>query len=238
MILVEPSHPGNIGATARAMKTMGLGRLTLVNPHYYPDPIATARASGAKDILDQAQVVSQFKEAVADCQLVIGTSSRARKFQQRLLTPRQAGELINRLPKDQEVAIVFGCERVGLTNEQLMACQYQIEIPANPDYQSLNLASAVQIIAYELYANQFQDKQENDFSKTSEQLTAKASNEEREFFYQRLEEFLFKVEFLRASGAAQVMQQLVRLFNRSDLEQRELKILHGIFSAIEKKLDH
>src|SRR3990167_617643 len=150
IVLINTSHPGNIGSVARAMKTMGLVQLYLVSPLQYPHHKANEMAVGATDILEQAVVVETLDEAIADCALVVGTSARMRTIPWPLLTPREMAEKIKCEPKTSTIAILFGCEQSGLNNDALQRCHYHIHIPANPDYSSLNLAAAVQIIAYEL----------------------------------------------------------------------------------------
>lgn len=151
IVLIETSHSGNIGSAARAMKTMGLNRLYLVSPKQGIDEQALALAAGADDVVNNAVVVESFDEAVADCELVIGTSARLRHLQNTLLEPRACAEkAMSYATAQRQVAIVFGRERIGLTNDELLKCHYHLTIPANPDYSSLNLAMAVQLICYEL----------------------------------------------------------------------------------------
>src|SRR5579864_1204118 len=148
IVLVETSHPGNIGAAARAMKTMCLTRLVLVNPAEFPHADASARASGAVDVLEQALVVNALDEALAGCTLVAGTSARRRGIGPPELPPRECVAKLLEVPREQTVAVLFGRERIGLTNEELGRCHYLLNIPANPEYGSLNLAAAVQLIGY------------------------------------------------------------------------------------------
>ena len=150
IVLVHTSHPGNIGAAARAMKTMNLQHLVLVSPKCYPHPDAIARAAGADDILHHCEVVDTLSEAIADAQLVIGTSARMRHLSWPQLTPRECGQTAVRHAQDQDVAIVFGREKSGLSNDELQLCHYHVQIPCNPDYASLNLGAAVQVLAYEV----------------------------------------------------------------------------------------
>ncbi|MBT8143938.1 MAG: RNA methyltransferase, partial [Gammaproteobacteria bacterium] len=150
IVLVETSHPGNIGATARAMKTMGLTRLRLVKPKIFPDADATARASGADDILDTAQVFGSLQEAIADCVAVVGTTARSRTLSAPVISPRNSAARIAATLPSGPVAMVFGRERAGLSNDELDHCNWLVNIPANPDFSSLNLAMAVQLIAYEI----------------------------------------------------------------------------------------
>lgn len=150
IVLIETSHTGNMGSAARAMKTMGLSNLCLVNPIIKPDSQAISLAAGASDIIKNAQVFSSFEDAIADCTLVIGTSARQRSLQWPHLTPKECGDKVIQEAINAPVALVFGRERVGLTNDELQKCHYHVGIPANPDYSSLNLAMSVQVLCYEI----------------------------------------------------------------------------------------
>lgn len=229
IVLIETSHPGNIGATARAMKTMGLSRLSLVNPKFYPDPVATARASGADDLLQEAKVFSSVDEALSGCDMIIGTSVRSRGLPVPLLDARQAGITVSE-KSPASVAILFGPERVGLTNEQLHRCHYHVMIPVNAAYGSLNLASAVQIICYEMRMAHAQ--QTGTETRDFEPL---AKNEEMLGFYEHLEDVLWQLDFLKPQQGHKTMLRLRRLFNRAQIEQREVNILRGILTAIESR---
>lgn len=231
IVLVNTTDPGNIGAAARAMKTMGLKKLYLVTPKAFPHLSASVRASNAIDILAEASVVNNLPEALQDCSLVFGTSTRVRELNWVTLTARAAAEKIMMGPA-QEVALVFGRERCGLTNEELQHCHFQIIIPANPDYSSLNLAAAVQIVCYELrMAFLAQQKM------ITEKSLILADVKQQEYFYQHLYALLNKIEFLKPSRSQQVMDRLRRLFSRAELDVTEVNILRGILSAIDKKLD-
>lgn len=232
IVLVNTSDPGNIGAAARAMKTMGLKQLYLVEPTSFPHVTASVRASNAIDVLAEATVVDHLSLAVHDCQLVFGTSTRVRELNWVSLTARAAGEKIA-IKSKQKIAVVFGRERCGLSNKELQQCHFQIHIPANPDYNSLNLASAVQIVCYELRRAWLQ--QEND-TMDGRKLTLLADVKQQEYFYQHLHEVLNKIEFLKPMRSQQVMGRLRRLFSRAELDESEVKILRGILSAIEKKI--
>ena len=178
VVLVNTSHAGNIGGAARAMKNMGLSRLVLVDPEDFPSPNAVARASGATDILDSAEIVATLEEALVGCSLVLGTSARDRRIPWPLLDPRETGTVcLEQVERGGEVALVFGREYAGLTNEELQRCQYHVHIPSDPDFSSLNLAAAVQVLAYEvrmawLAANDQPTKQEipNDVLKASKYI--------------------------------------------------------------------
>jgi tRNA (cytidine32/uridine32-2'-O)-methyltransferase len=229
IIIVEPSHPGNIGATARAMKTMDLSQLVLVNPKSFPNVNATARAAGADDLLANAKIFSSFEEAIKDSKLVIGTSNRIREIPLPVISPREVATKILAEATKHEVSIVFGRENNGLSNEELIQCHYQIMIPTNPDFNSLNLASAVQIIAYEIKLA----RENRSFSAEFDEPLA--SSEEMKLFYQHLEKVLIEIDFLNPKYPRKLMARLVRLFNRSRLLKTELNILRGILTAIETK---
>lgn len=229
IVLVNTTDPGNIGATARAMKTMGLKQLYLVEPKSFPHVNASVRASNAIDVLAEAIVVDDLAAALQDCHLVFGTSTRVRELHWISLTARTAAEKIRVNPK-QNIAVVFGRERCGLTNKELQQCHFQINIPANSDYSSLNLAAAVQIICYELRMAFLTE------SKLEGKAIQLADVKEQEYFYQHLHRLLNKIEFLKPIRSQQIMGRLRRLFSRSELDSNEVKILRGILSTIEKKL--
>ncbi|OOF87011.1 tRNA (cytosine(32)/uridine(32)-2'-O)-methyltransferase TrmJ [Rodentibacter ratti] len=231
IVLIETSHSGNIGSSARAMKTMGLSQLCLVSPKAV-DEQSIALASGAADIVKKAKIVSSFDEAVADCSLVIGTSARLRHLQSTLIEPRECAEKV--VKHQGKVAIVFGRERVGLHNDELIKCHYHLTIPANPDYSSLNLAMAVQLVSYELrIANSM--KQCNTGLALSEKMAESQSVtvQEMEYFFNHTEQLYQSLGFIQNQG---VMQKLRRLYNRANIEKNELNILRGMLSAVEKRL--
>jgi len=229
IVLINTSHPGNIGATARAMKNMGLGKLCLVEPKQYPSAEATARASGADDLLASAKCFATLEEAVANCELVIGASARSRTLPIPMLEPRSCAELVHQQPDVERVAILFGRERSGLTNEELDRCHHLVQIPTDPDYPSLNIAAAVQVIAYELRiaagAVEKPDQPEVDY----------ASMIQMEQFYTHLEHTLVGLEFLDPENPRQLMRRLRRLFNRARPDQNEINILRGILTAAIRK---
>ncbi|WP_386687720.1 tRNA (cytosine(32)/uridine(32)-2'-O)-methyltransferase TrmJ [Lonepinella sp. MS14437] len=234
IVLVETSHSGNIGSAARAMKTMGLSQLYLVSPKYLPDEQSIALAAGADDVVRNAVIVPSFEQAIADCSLVIGTSARLRHLQSSLIEPRQCGELaIEAVKCGQKIAIIFGRERVGLTNEELLKCRYHLTIPANPDYSSLNLAMAVQLICYELRTAFLQTTPVSviDNSVMSPQHLATA--QELEYFFAHTERLYQSLGFIHNQG---VMSKLRRLYQRAEIEKNELNILRGMLSAVEKRL--
>lgn len=231
IVLVNPSHPGNIGAVARAMKTMGLQRLYLVQPKAFPDPEAVARAKQADDILTNAVVVNNLLEAVADCCLIVGASARPRNLAWPTLNLVDAKQKIIEEACTNQTAIIFGRERTGLTNEEIQMCHYRLNIPANPHYSSLNLAAAVQIVAYEIY--QYYLAQAN-LLLASEQ-TDLANMVELNGLYQHLATVLTEVGYLDPEQPGQIMPRLQRLFNRARLDKTEINILRGILNAAQKK---
>ncbi len=232
IILVETSHAGNIGSAARAMKTMGLSDLALVAPRKYPHPKATALASNAADLLDTATVYDTLDDAIADCDLVVGTSTRARTIPWPLLTPRAFAEQMKvEAALTKKTAVLFGREASGLTNDELHRCHYHIQIPTNPDYSSLNIACALQVIAYELRvaslpANTTPVQWDYPFA-TAAQM---------ESFYEHLHRVLIDTEFLNPAVPRQLMTRLRRLFSRARLDEMEMNILRGILTAVEKNL--
>jgi TrmH family RNA methyltransferase len=230
IVLVETSHPGNIGAAARAMKTMGLAHLALVRPRDYPCAEASARASGADDVLAQAAVCDSLEEAIADCHLVLGTSARLRSLKWPQLNPRETADQVLKEAGQARVAIVFGRERVGLTNEELALCHYLVNIPSNPDYSSLNLAAAVQIICYELMMQGGGAK-----GVEAEELgESPVDQDEMERLYGHFESALIELDFLDPDNPKHLMRRLRRLYNRVRLTQNEVNILRGILTAAQR----
>jgi tRNA (cytidine32/uridine32-2'-O)-methyltransferase len=232
IVLVETSHAGNIGATARAMKNMGLSRLYLVTPQQYPHADATARASGADDVLAQATVCNTLDEALVGCQLVMGASARLRNLTVPLLDPRQcAAQVLNEVSGgDVECALVFGREHSGLTNDELGRCHHLVHIPTNPEYSSLNLAAAVQVLCYELRMASIGGKLET--AAGDDEPLASADDMAR--FYVHLQETLEAIGFLDPENPRIMMQRLRRLFNRTRPNNVEMNILRGILTAAQK----
>ncbi len=224
IVLINTSHPGNIGAVARAMKVMELSSLYLVEPKLFPSAEATARASGADDVLASAVVCESLPEALAGCRLVIGTSARSRNIAWPLLTPRECAEKLTAESTHGDVALVFGREHSGMTNEELECCHELVNIPSNPEYSSLNLAAAVQILAYEL-------KLAEGVTKPEAEVRALATADEMESFYIHLETTLTELQFLDANHPRKLMRRLRRLFNRAEPDKTEMNILRGILSA-------
>lgn len=231
IVLVNPSHPGNIGAVARAMKNMGLGRLYLTAPESFPHPEAVYRAVGAKDILERCVVVDDLSQALADCQLAFATSARSRHIDWPTYDPRQCAQHIMTASTQQEIAIVFGRESSGLTNEELAQCHGRVHIPAVDEFSSLNLAAAVQICTYELRMAWLQTTQ-----KTPTPPRELVEHVHLESLYQHLETTLIKLEFLNPQHPKKLMQRLRRLFNRAELDLTEVNILRGILTAMDKML--
>lgn len=231
IVLVETSHTGNMGSTARAMKTMGLTNLYLVNPLVRPDSQAIALAAGASDVIGNATIVDSFDEAIAGCSLVVGTSARSRSLPWPMLEPRECGQRAAQESEHAPVAIVFGRERVGLTNDELQKCHYHVQIPANPEYTSLNLAMAVQILSYEIRVAHL-DRQAAKYPPVGEE--AYPLVDDLELFYSHLEQTLHHTGFIREKNPGQVMNRLRRLFTRARPEAQELNILRGILASIDK----
>lgn len=226
IVLCQTSHPGNIGAAARAMKTMGLSRLVLVKPKSFPHAEAVAMASGATDVLDQAIVCDSLSEALHGTTLAIGMSARRRELSHELVSAREGVQRAIAVGHHSPVALVFGTEMSGLSNAELDHCQLLAMIPANPEYSSLNLAAAVQVLSYELRMAALDNPQP-----TSNEPTPLAASEEIERFYTHLEQTLVEIGFLNPDQPKRLMQRLRRLYGRAALEKEEVNILRGILSA-------
>lgn len=226
IVLVGTTHPGNIGAAARAMKVMGLDRLYLVDPARFPSVEATAMASSADDVLADAVVVDDFMDAIAGCGLVLGTTARLRSLPQPLLDPRAAAEKAAAESASHEIAIVFGREKSGLNNEEVRHCHWLVNIPTSEAYSSLNLAQAVQILAYEVHLA----LEGGGPGETPPPDWQPVPPEKLEFFFERLEESLLAIRFLNPAQPKRLMQRLRRLFLRARPDENELNILNGIVS--------
>jgi tRNA (cytidine32/uridine32-2'-O)-methyltransferase len=232
IVLVNTSHPGNIGGVARAMKNMGLNRLYLVAPRQYPDEQATWRAASAGDVLESAVVVETVEEAVADCQFVVGTSARERRIPWPLQDPRACAERMAKAAEKEQVAVLFGREDRGLTNEELKLCNLHLNIPTSQDYSSLNLAMAVQIVCYELRMLHSQAELP---AAEDEQWDAPFSTvENMERYYEHLEQTLVDIEFLDPAAPRQLMARMRRLYGRVRLDEMELNILRGVLTETQK----
>jgi TrmH family RNA methyltransferase len=230
VVLVGTSHPGNIGAVARAMKNMGLTQLVLVNPLEFPHPEATARASGADDVLQRARVVSSVREAVADCGLVAATTARDRDQNFRVLDVRDAAARAVEETRRGPVALLFGAERTGLTNEELEQAHVLVRIPASPEYASLNLSMAVQLVAYEVY------RARGAAWAAPEPPVPLATPAEMERLYEHLERVLEEIDFRdRRAESGQLMLRIRRFLQRAELDHNEANILRGILTAVQAR---
>ncbi len=225
IVLIDPSHPGNIGSVARAMKNMALDDLVLVRPRAFPHAEAIALAAGADDILAGARVVESVAAAISDCAFIAGTTSRPRSYYWEFTTPRDVAGRVVALPEENRAALLFGSERYGLATEDLNHCNVLVRIPANPDYCSLNLAMSVQLAAYEILM-----AREQPHSRTQLE-TPLAPSGDVEHFYAHLNEVLNEIDFDDRTG--HLMERLRRLFNRAQLDRNELNIMRGILSAVQ-----
>ena len=229
LVLVEPSHPGNIGAAARAAKTMGVENLVLVNPKSFPDNQATVRATGAVDVLENAQLCATLQEAIQDCIFVVGTSSRERGLPCPQILPRDLGARVWQEVQQGNVAIVFGRESSGLSNAEMDLCQFATTIPTNWEFGSLNLAAAVQVIAYEIFMATLQQAPDHEMGQDP-----LATADELEHFYEHLQQVLLEIEFLDPKQPKLLMRRLRHLYNRARPTQVEINILRGVLSATQK----
>ena len=225
VVLVETSHPGNIGAVARAMKNMGMNQLRLVTPKYFPHADATARASGADDVLKTACVYGSLQEAIADCQVVLGASARDRTISWPSVTARECAEKWVGVASGANIALVFGRENSGLKNHELDLCHYLLRIPCNAEYSSLNLAAAVQVVCYELFVAGGREFASSIGDRGEEPL---ATAEQMEGFYLHLQQTMADIGFLHPERSKSIMRRLRRVFNRAWLDTKELDILRGI----------
>jgi TrmH family RNA methyltransferase len=230
IVLVEPSHPGNIGAAARAMKNMGLHELVLVRPKAFPHADATARASGADDLLARAQVVDTLEAALEGCGFVAATTSRDRDQNFRVLDVKDAAERIVAEAQRSSAAVLFGAERTGLTNEALETAHVLVRIPASTEYASLNLGMAVQLVAYELFRASTKPQ-------VPDPRTAPlATPEEMERLYAHLAQVMEEVDFRdRTQAGTHLMARIRRVLQRAELDQNEMNILRGLLTAIQNK---
>lgn len=247
IVLVEPSNPGNIGAVARAAKTMAIENLVLVNPKCFPDKQATVRATGAVDVLERAVVCGSLQDAVSNCAFVVGTSSRKRGLPPPEITPRELGRKVWQELRSGSVAIVFGRESSGLSNEEMDLCHCTTMIPANWEFGSLNIAAAVQVICYEVFmATLPQDSigmNEVNDAVLMEQVPVEvsegdgfATSMELEQFFAHLQQVLLEIKFLDPKQPKLLMRRLRNLYYRTRMTRVEVNILRGILSAIQKSL--
>lgn len=233
IVLVGTTHPGNLGAAARAMKTMGLADLRLAAPACEIDQTARATAVHADDVLDAARVYPDLPAALADCRLALGLSARPRRLGEAAYTPREAAAEAMAASRAGPVALVFGSEHSGLTNDELSLCRRLVHIPANPEYTSLNLAAAVQIMAYEVRLARGEDAVPAPGGDSS---AAPASGEHLESFFRHLARTIDLSGYAVTAEDPQLMRRLRRLFNRAQPEHREINILRGLLVAVERKL--
>ena len=238
VVLVQPTHPGNIGATARAMANMGVGGLTLVQPRDFPSSEASARAAGAGHILERAVVVDDLDAAIAECTLVLGASARLRAIEWPQLSPAEAMQKAAKTARHAPVALLFGRESRGLTNRELDRCHYLVRIPAEPAYPSLNVASAAMVLLYEL-RNAVQRTADDGTSDSAESDPAptepRATAEQMQYFYRHLQQLTTQLDFPDGNPGL-LQRKLVRLFNRARPYAREVRLLRGIFNAFEERI--
>jgi tRNA/rRNA methyltransferase len=236
IVLCATSHPGNIGSTARAMKTMGFKHLYLVNPAKYPNEQATALAAGADDVLDYAIVTETLSEALVGCAFAIGMSARKRYLSHETVNAREAALQANQYAASQPVAFVFGTEMSGLTNAELDCCQLLAMIPANPEYSSLNLAMAVQLMCYELRM----DALEGSIHAPSGdvEIIPLATNDDLERFYTHLEETLLHIGYLNPNAPKKLFERMRRLYSRARLEKEEVNLLRGVLTLTKEPRKH
>jgi TrmH family RNA methyltransferase len=225
VVLCQTSHPGNIGSTARAMKTMGLSRLYLVNPKKFPDSEAKSLAVNASDLLDTAVVTASLEEAIADCNFVIAVSGKERSLSQEVMTVRDAAIKSKVIANTQQVALVFGNETSGLTTAEASKCHVLATIPANPEYTSLNLAQAVQIMCYELRMAITEGNIHFD-----EKMIELATQEELERFYDHLKDILMHIGYLNPKAPKKLFERLRRMYARAKLQKEEVQLLRGILT--------
>lgn len=239
IVMVNTSHSGNIGAAARVMKNMGLSQLYLVEPKAFPHPDALSMAVGAKNLLEQAIVVDKLEQALEGCHLVFGTTARSRKLRHQIVDPNEAAIRCAKISTQVKVAFVFGRERTGLSNEEIEQCEVLINIPTDPNFSSLNIASAVQIISYELIrAHQALEQQNNDgIHQTLHKKPTMASHNEIENFFNHLQSSIESIGFLDRKCSPQIMPKLKNIYHRCQLEKSEVNMLRGILTAIDKKIN-
>ena len=230
-VLVRTSHPGNIGAAARAIRTMGYARLSLVAPHAFPHQEATALAAGADDVLEKADIASDLPAAIADCRLVLGATVRRRDVPMEELDPRAAAARVLETAREGgEVALVFGNERTGLENDEIKLCHAAIVIPSDPEFSSLNLAQAVQVLAYEVRVAELAGA----MPLPAQRSDPPASSADLEAFFDHLARTLDAIDFHKGRSPETVLLRLRRLYLKAGLDERELRILHGILTDAER----
>lgn len=230
VVLIQPSHPGNIGAVARAMANMGVSDLVLVSPQVFPSPVANARAAGADGLLERARVVDTLDDAIGDCTLVIGTTARSRSIQWPEKTPRDAMEGLAPAANNR-VALLFGREASGMTNQELERCQFLIRIPVEESFSSLNLGSAATVILYELRQNILASAVQP--KKSADKL---ATADEMRHFMNHLDAFITRIEF-SDGRSTKLLRKMARMFNRIEMYAQEVRMMRGLFRSVEDKLD-
>lgn len=226
-MLVEPDHPGNIGGACRALKTMGLQQLHVVNPRRFPDPQAQWRAAGAQDVLDAVTVHSELASAIEDCDCVVGTSTRSRTIPWPVVSARELAAKVLTLPDVSQVAILFGRETNGLSNEELQRCDLHLQIPANPEYPSLNLAMAVQVVCYELFSQSVKAPEVH-----AEADRPAASHGQVEALLEHLFSAAIATEFVQADKPGQTLTRLRRMVRKAELDRTDVQMLHGLIRAM------
>jgi len=233
IVLVGTQHPRNIGSAARALKTMGFGAIHLVAPEKFPHADATALAAGADDLLDGARIRPTLADAVAGCTFVLGSTATQRAVPMPELSPREAAARLLEASRDGDVALVFGPERSGLENTELQRCHASVCIPTDPDFSSLNLAQAVQVLAYELRLAAM--AQEGlDAARPPLDACPPATHDEMERFFVHLDQTLHAIDFHKGRSGMTVMRRLRRLFLRAAPDERELRMLHGILADAQR----
>ena len=232
-VLVRTSHPGNIGSAARAMRTMGFSRMELVAPSRFPHAEASALAAGADDVLERAGVHTELVDSLAGCSLALGLSARRRGVNLPEISPREAAsQVLAAVMRGEQVALVFGNERTGLENEELARCHAMVRIPSVDDFSSLNLAQAVQVMAYEVRMAQLGDAPQAPPPREDAEPLADAAQMER--FYEHLLQTLDDIDFHKGRAPTTIMLRLRKLFQRAQMDERELRMLHGIFADAQR----
>ncbi len=238
VVLCRPSHPGNIGAVARAMKTMGLSSLYLVQPKQFPDPEANTRATGAVDLLEKANISTSLAEALAGCVFAVALSARQRDLGPEIGQPRETVARLLAEAENGDVALVFGNETVGLSNEEILHCQAAVTIPTNPDFSSLNLGSAVQVLCYECRMAAFSERPPIAGQGVTPFVSPTASLDEVEGLFGHLESVMTDTGFFNPAQPGRLLPKLRRMFGRIRLEKDEINILRGILASTEVKTGH
>jgi TrmH family RNA methyltransferase len=226
IVMVHTTHPGNIGAVARVMKNMCLSELYLVKPKVFPSEEAIARSSGAVEVLENAVVCQSLQEAIADCSLVVGTSARERAVNWPVYDPRECASLMLKVSEKESVALLLGRESSGLTNEELDLCQYLVHIPSNPEYSSLNVAMAAQVLSYEILMASKSNAADENPVELPHLSSSQMSN-----FHEHLQQTLLDIGFIDERQSEKLMLRLKRFFFRANPSEDEMNILRGILSA-------